>query len=594
MTFLAPHFLWGLLALLPLTAVFLLKVKPKVHQTNAWFLWQKVFEEKQSSSLFSKLRHLWSLLLLAIATILLVLALASPRFSEQSTQDKIIIIDTSASMGTKDGITTRIDKAKTDAHNMIRNLSGNQRVLIATLDNKLTFLTHLTRNTKDLHDAVDSLEASDLPLSPNAVEEISNILESSNDKSSHRVVLLSDGCGTFELLENHKDKNIQSINYFNQANNIGIIGADIQRLPGENNPAQCMVQLASSNKEEKEIELEIIHTATGTIGKINTIKVSPGQNKPIFFRLNNVEDGQWEARILEEDSLDQDNLVHMQIQPLRAIPIATLAEDKFFYERCVEAFQYSGGGLILSSLEDAVLTLSHGSAPQSNQDTLVFAPTGESNYWSEIGNDIEVEITEAKNADHPALRHLDLNYMRFPGAKKIKAPESATILVETHDGIPLIYVVNEANKSIVIVNLDPSEGEFVLSPWFPVLIYDVASYLDGTTKSLQSLYSTGSQISFDTTENIQVTSPDGAENSITPGNSIPLDQAGTYTIEQPKNTHTITASLLSFYDTTQASQLAALETTEVKAPISLSFWFIILAVLIITAEYILYHRRKVG
>ena len=56
MNFVNPQFLWGFLALIPLIIAYLLKVKPRRQPTNAWFLWQKVFEEKSSSALFSKLK----------------------------------------------------------------------------------------------------------------------------------------------------------------------------------------------------------------------------------------------------------------------------------------------------------------------------------------------------------------------------------------------------------------------------------------------------------------------------------------------------------------------------------------------------------
>ena len=48
MSFAAPGLLWALLALLPLAALFFLRVKPRKKPTSAFFLWQKVFEDKKS------------------------------------------------------------------------------------------------------------------------------------------------------------------------------------------------------------------------------------------------------------------------------------------------------------------------------------------------------------------------------------------------------------------------------------------------------------------------------------------------------------------------------------------------------------------
>ena len=82
MSFLAPAFLWGLAALAPLAAIYFLKVRPRRKPTNAYFLWQRILNQKQTSALFRRLRDVLSLLLLAIATVAIVLAMARPRVEQ--------------------------------------------------------------------------------------------------------------------------------------------------------------------------------------------------------------------------------------------------------------------------------------------------------------------------------------------------------------------------------------------------------------------------------------------------------------------------------------------------------------------------------
>jgi len=591
MTFLAPHFLWGLLAMLPLTAVYLLKVKPKVHRTNAFFLWEQVFEEKHSSSLFSKLRHLWSLLILLLVTLFIVLALAEPRFGKDETLDRIIVIDTSASMNTRDGGSSRIDKAKADAHALVRSLSGSQRALVATLDQALVLRTHLTRNSKELHEAIDSVRVSDMPVSKSAVKELVQVVSNSSGEDKAKVSLLSDGCGEFAALGD--TSTMETISYYNEAKNIGIVAADIRSLPGDDSPAVCMVQLASAYSDVQEIELEIVHESTGAIGKLTKIKVKPGKNKAVFFRLNNVQAGKWQARVLEEDDFAQDNEVTMQLQPLRQIAISNLASDTYFYDRCIEAFSMSGG-FVSTPPESASIFINAGAYKRQQGDVIHFAPTGDSPYWSNLGDEIPVDLVEETGKNHPVLRHVDINYLTFPGARRLQAPEGATVLLETHDGIPLIYLVNEANATTVVVNLDPAQGDFVLSPWFPVMIYDVASYLDGSTESLKSLYATGSKVPIELTSTGTLHDPAGNKKSITGGAGAMMIASGSYELKTPKHSHVLTASLLSIPDSAQSNQLKEVEGTKAKAPMSLSFWLIVAALALLILESILYHRRKVG
>ena len=65
MKFLAPLFFWSFLSFLPLVAIYFLKVRPRRREATAYFLWNRVFTEKKSTSLFQRLRDLLSLLLLS-------------------------------------------------------------------------------------------------------------------------------------------------------------------------------------------------------------------------------------------------------------------------------------------------------------------------------------------------------------------------------------------------------------------------------------------------------------------------------------------------------------------------------------------------
>jgi len=62
-----PAFLWAAAALAPLVAIYLLRVRPRRHRSTALFLWQSLLTRRQTSSLFQRLRQLWSLLLMALA-----------------------------------------------------------------------------------------------------------------------------------------------------------------------------------------------------------------------------------------------------------------------------------------------------------------------------------------------------------------------------------------------------------------------------------------------------------------------------------------------------------------------------------------------
>ena len=93
MSFASPVFFWALLSLIPLAAIYLLKVRPVRKPTTAWFLWEDIFQEKKATSLFQRFRDLFSLLLMAAAFIAVVFAMTRPNFSGDRQQDLILLVD---------------------------------------------------------------------------------------------------------------------------------------------------------------------------------------------------------------------------------------------------------------------------------------------------------------------------------------------------------------------------------------------------------------------------------------------------------------------------------------------------------------------
>jgi hypothetical protein len=133
MTFGFPAFFWATLALLPLAAVYFIKTRPRRQPVNAFFLWQQVFQQKASNSLFQRLRNLLSLLLVALAFLAAVFALTRPRIGDGSAPDLLIVVDRSASMNGIDDGKSRIDRAKELAGSWITALGGSQRAAVATV-----------------------------------------------------------------------------------------------------------------------------------------------------------------------------------------------------------------------------------------------------------------------------------------------------------------------------------------------------------------------------------------------------------------------------------------------------------------------------
>ena len=591
MSFLSPVWLWSLLALIPLAAVYLLKVRPTRKKTNAYFLWEKIFQEKQTSALFQRLRDVFSLLLMMLVFAAIAFALSRPRFSSSQDSDLLIVIDTSASMQAKSKGKSRLSLAKDKARDIIRALNGDWRVAIATIDRQLKFRSHLTSNPKELFDVIRAIRPSDEALSPHAARSLASYTSHQKDGSapSHRVIFLTDGSSALPAL----DSNIEVTAVGDQVPNLGIVAADLQWTPGKSKSAQFYVRIENSHTSPVDAELELRHSASGLIGKLVPIHLKPGEPFEEIFQLDMVEPGVWTMSLITDDAFALDNQVSLGLNPRQAVGVRIHASNPWFFQHCIQAFSRTGGLLELQQ-KNAAVTLAEGKVVSETPITIIFHPQGESTWWSNLGEEISSVVPKVLYPDHPIVRHLDISGIPFAGARKLTAPKKSLILVEAQDGTPLIYQSSQNGKSVVVLNMDPAQADFFLSPWFPAIIHSCTLHLAGRESRVAPLYTTGDSFTIPGNgSEAVITRPDGKKETLPSGSSITLSRAGAYHCSSGKDQWAFGAALLSPPDT-HLQITSNTSTRPLASGWPPSLWLLCAAILLLVIESILYHRRKVG
>jgi len=585
--FLNPQFLWGLLLGIPLIAAYFLKVKPRKQPTNAWFLWEKVLAEKNSSSLFQKLRSFLSLLLMLLALTFLCFGLSDVRFSAKDNRDVFIVIDQSASMQAMSDGESSLDLAKNEAHAILNSLGSGQRASIVVLSNTLEYLTHLSSNAKELHDIVDGIEASALPDTSGAGRELTQMLESIEEEGDIRLVFISDGCSVFNLDD---VENVEKVTVGSDSNkNVGIIAGDIQPSLTSGS-ATAMVQLSNASNSVTEVEVEIFHEDTQSIEELVKLTVNPGVNPPLFFELPEAKPGVWKARLLVEDDLAIDNEATMLLRPLPSVLVTIPEENNYFYQRCIEAFSKTSGSLLLSD-GDSQVKIFHGQVPDDETgDIIIFAPSGDSSYWSSIGSEEAIHVAIAEQPNHGVLKHLNVNEFQFPAAKRMKPVESAKVLVQSESGVPLIYTVSKAGQNIVVINLDPQKDDFFLNTGFVTLIYDSAMFLSGNETRLPATYPMGVEyVALNDSEYIQ---PSEESIKVKRGERILPQELGLYAASRDEEKTSFSTALLSAKESTLNSNSKNALSESIGSGYPLSFWLIVMGIALLVIESMCYHRRK--
>ena len=160
MSFLSPiaFALFGLAA--PIIILYILKLRRRREPVSTLMFWDQIFKEKQTTSLFQKLRQFLSILLQLLFLALLVLALAQPQlaFMTKSARQIVLIIDRSASMNALDESISRLESAKQRATRIIDSLRFIDEMMVISCHTQPVIHSPFTDHQKSLRQAIESIQ----------------------------------------------------------------------------------------------------------------------------------------------------------------------------------------------------------------------------------------------------------------------------------------------------------------------------------------------------------------------------------------------------------------------------------------------------
>ena len=197
MNLLEPLGLLGLAAALPVIAPLFLKLKREERVVPSTLLWKKVIEDMQVRTPFQRLRYSLLLLLQLLLIILAALALARPYTNLGGIAGKklVLLIDTSASMATRDGNArgdSRLQAALRNAASKIDDLRPGDEMALVAFDGDTRQLCKFTSDRALLKQTLETVETRDLET--HADEAFETALNLIQGKDNAEVLVLSDGC----------------------------------------------------------------------------------------------------------------------------------------------------------------------------------------------------------------------------------------------------------------------------------------------------------------------------------------------------------------------------------------------------------------
>ena len=331
MTFGEPGMLAALGLLVPLAALYFLKVKPARREVTALFLWRTVLETTRQTALFRRLRDILSLFIMALVATAVVLALAKPTFGPESQRDILFLVDTSASMGASDAGGTRLDAACRAVRELIQAMPLQQRASLAALDTELRQFVDITDSPRDLLRGLDRLAARER--SGNA-RTWAGVAGTQGFRTAPQIVFVTDG----GYPPPPPELDVRTIRVGAPARNAGIVDFDMVNLPGPGGRTGVFFRCVATDTMPMDA---FLYCGTGKVPfRVFPVQATPDGSQPVRVVMDHAPSGRYRLELSAADSLAMDNRAYAILPRRRLVRVRVDAAsgEGHYVRQCIAAF----------------------------------------------------------------------------------------------------------------------------------------------------------------------------------------------------------------------------------------------------------------
>lgn len=509
MNFLSPTslFLFGLA--IPIVALYILRLRRRREPVSTLMFWEELFRERQTTSLFQRLKHLLSLLLQLLFLTLLVLSIARPQFAfiTKSARQLVLIIDQSASMNAIEEGTeglTRLEVAKERALRSVDGLRFMDEMTVISSHTRPVIHIPFTNHQKSLREAIHAIQPTDISTNLEPAYDLADAI--AQTKPNPEIFVFSDlQSVSEELLAKFKSKPEQGpdtkesdhevkhhLIQIGKANdNVGITRFRVRKSLVNAFDYQTLLRVVNASEEEKQFNVELYFNEN--LFDVRPYTLAPGESKSEIFSNFAFEGGKLKAVLDIQDALPTDNIAYATLPKRDLIPVLLVTVENPFLQKALavdEQIQLTV--LTPTEYETDVLPESANSQGKKNYQVVIFdrysPPTlSDGNYmfiyppavdasetpnpelkWG-IGAALETPIITDWERTHPILQHVHLENVQIGTAYQVTPPSTAQVLARSFES-PVLFIDVKPNRKIVFAAINILESDLPLRIAFPVII----------------------------------------------------------------------------------------------------------------------------
>lgn len=521
MNFLSPASLFLFSLAIPIIALYILKLRRRREPVSTLMFWEQLFKERQTTSLFQRLKHLLSLLLQLLFLVLLVLAVARPQFAfiTKSARQLILIVDHSASMNAvlnfdpensedaRPETESRLDSAKETALQIVQGLRFMDEMSVISCHTRPIIHTPFTRHQKTIREAIESIEPTDIKTDLKPAIDLA--LAVAQTKPNPEIIVLSDfqkiseeTLADFQNLQSDNTKpddddqeqkrniKLHLLQIGEKNDNVGITQFRVRKSIVNAFDYETLLSVINTSDEEKKCSVELYFNES--LFDVRPYTLAPGEIKTEIFSNFTFEGGELKAVLDIDDALKTDNVAYATLPIRESITVLLVTEENPFLRNALAVDEKINLTVATpteyeANTQDFEVVIFDRYSPTSlgdgnfmfiyppNSDTPPNIGTDDSVATWKIGEEIETPIITEWERTHPILQHVQLENVLIGKAYAVTPPPTSKVLVRSFEA-PVVFVDVTPKRKIVFAAINILESDLPLRIAFPVIMANTITW----------------------------------------------------------------------------------------------------------------------
>jgi hypothetical protein len=507
MTWLQPWFGWFLAGIPVIVLLYFLRLKRRPLTVSTLMFWQRVMQESGRRAFFQKFRHLFSLLLHLLIFLLLLGALARPVFDRGILEGSatVLILDTRARMqAVEPGGRTRFEAALQLAQDYARQAGGAREFALLTLGAAPTVTVPFTGDEKLLRDALAKISPTDATCGTASAITLADALLAAR-KGTHRIVLIT---ASAPDAPPKTDGKLITHAVGTPLDNVAITRFATRPLPA--NPETSEVLLETRNFGHAPVRTDVELAFDGRVLEVKPLTLAPGERRLDVFtsvpRPALSARGWLTAKLSANDALPLDNIAYATLPPARLNRVLLVSRGNTFLEKLLgvdaavkfqfvtpDAYQPAMNGKFEAVIFDGIVPVGFDLEKSAGNFFFLNATP-----FAGKGATLDQPVVTDVDAAHPATRLVSLQNVTILRAQSLELPAAhngwtftAPLRSAEH---PLLITGERGRQRVAALAFDVLESDLPLRVAFPLLIHSTIQWLAGERAESSPVLAAGDMI----------------------------------------------------------------------------------------------------